>query len=548
MALKECRIYDGPSVNTQKPQDPGHPIMDTTGADTTHPCALGITLPVRSGNDIYADNTLELDIQLLSSRATSPVRSGNGLFGRASQDNLPQLNADMKTHSTLLTGKCLLEENTLCDLWIENGDILLFSDNLENMVCDVDDNLRQEHPESHVWYPRPFIHHHAPKHVVTEYESVVAKRCVNREGARCTLKSGLNFEAWDAIQTGHESDKLVLDGIRYGFPLQYTGGPIYVDPDKNVNHHSGRAYPEAVEEYINKEVQLGALVGPFPDPPFKPWCNISPIMTRPKQDTTERRVIVDLSFPDGGVNKYIHKNVVDGEIVSHTLPTVKNAIDIIRDVGVHKAFLSCIDISRAYRNFRTCPSDWPLLVIKHNGQYFMDTAIPFGSRMSSWFVQNIAEFIMRALKQKGITSLIYLDDILLISDDAATAQHDYEAAQALLLSLGLPLAVRKLSPPSRDLIWLGIRFDLQNNMLAIPDKKLEEIRDVILQTKEKSMISVRHLQKLVGVINHIGKAVPPARLFMSRLLETLRASDKKSVQVDENILADIRWFKTYLRD
>ena len=397
------------------------------------------------------------------------------------------------------------------------------------------------------WFPRPFIHHKAPSHITGAYETVIAAKCPNKHGAHYPLQSQLNVEAWQKYKTGHVMDNMVLDGVRYGFPLQYGGGPIYDGAVGSKNHHSGRAFPNAVNAYISKELQLGALVGPFLEPPFTPWCKVSPIMTRPKGDSGSRRVIVDLSYPEGGINKYIQKNVIDGETVEHRLPTVQQAVDIAQEFGVKGVFLASIDISRAYRNFRTCPSDWPLLVIKHDGKYYLDTAVPFGSRNSSYYMGSIALFICRALEKKGITGLMYLDDLLLFAKDKGSAQTGYTETLLLLNELGLPVASHKLSPPTRDIVWLGIRFDLDINTLAIPDAKLEEMRKIILRTENKATMTIRELQVLIGVINHISKAVPPARLFMSRLLKALRETDGKHVKVSSEVLADIRWFRSYLR-
>ena len=41
-----------------------------------------------------------------------------------------------------------------------------------------------------------------------------------------------------------------------------------------------------VKAYVDKEVEKGALLGPFKDIPFKPWAQINPIMSRPKRDST----------------------------------------------------------------------------------------------------------------------------------------------------------------------------------------------------------------------------------------------------------------------
>ena len=323
---------------------------------------------------------------------------------------------------------------------------------------------------------------------------------------------------------------------------------MYEGAQKICNHHSARAYPDAVTDYIKKEKELSALVGPFEDPPFTPWCKVSPLMTRPKNEVTERRVIVDLSFPDGGVNKYIPKNIIDGEKVEHKLPTVQQAVNTVIDIGMDRAVLASIDISRAYRNFRTCPADWPLLVINHKGKYFIDVALPFGCRASSYFMQNVALFICRALQDKGIKGLMYLDDLLIIADGHVDADEAYMDTLNVLRQLGLPVAPHKLLPPTREITWLGICLDLDKNSLSIPRKKMDEMRQTILETKVMKVMSTRQLQRVVGVINHVSKAVPPARLFMCRLLEALWGAKGAKVEVTEHMLADIKWFDKYLCD
>lgn len=49
--------------------------------------------------------------------------------------------------------------------------------------------------------------------------------------------------------------------------------------------------------------------------------------------------------------------------------------------------IAVIDIERAYRNYRSDPIDWPLLVISFDGQFYIDLGLPFGARLSSIYVQ-----------------------------------------------------------------------------------------------------------------------------------------------------------------
>ena len=274
-----------------------------------------------------------------------------------------------------------------------------------------------------------------------------------------------------------------------------------------------------------KEVAEGALIGPLtnppPPPPFTPWCVFSPIMTRPKDQGRKRRIIVDLSFPDGGVNQHIPKNVVDGHPVTHTLPTIQDALGTIHSCDSAATHMAAIDVSRAYRNFRVCPADWPLMAIHHQGHSYLDMGLPFGARSSSYSMQQVAVFVVHALAEKGVKSLMYLDDLLIVAPSYQHAHSHYTSALGLMEGLGLPIAREKLQPPARQLVWLGIQIDLDTNTISIPEEKLKEITKIIALAAQKKRPSIKETQSLTGSINHLSKAVAPARLFMGRLLEAL---------------------------
>ena len=179
-------------------------------------------------------------------------------------------------------------------------------------------------------------------------------------------------------------------------------------------------------------------------------------MTRDKQASDKKRIIVDLSFPQGkSVNDCVYKNCVFGWKVSHSLPTIQMAVDIIRREGF-KVKLASLDIQRAYRNFSLCPLDWPLLMIKHKPNLHLDLSLPFGTRASSLYMQCIAQYILRHLTQKGVVALFYLDDLLLIHTDLVDPFQQFAMVHATFRSLSLPLSYGKLCDPAPSITWLGI--------------------------------------------------------------------------------------------
>lgn len=80
----------------------------------------------------------------------------------------------------------------------------------------------------------------------------------------------------------------------------------------------------------------------------------------------------------------------------------------------------------------------------------------------------------------------------------------------------------------------------------MPDDKIKAFLDLARDIHAKKAITHRELQSLVGHINHLGKAVPPARLFMTRIVGGLRVATRKWVKVDQQLKNDLNWFIDFL--
>ena len=86
-----------------------------------------------------------------------------------------------------------------------------------------------------------------------------------------------------------------------------------------------------------------------------------PFLSREKQDSDNRRIIVDPSFPPAfAVNSNIKKDVYLDSPFLLTLPTVDHIVQQIVKHG-RGSHISKVDISRAFRNLKIDPKDFWLL-------------------------------------------------------------------------------------------------------------------------------------------------------------------------------------------
>ena len=103
---------------------------------------------------------------------------------------------------------------------------------------------------------------------------------------------------------------------------------------KYKNHKGAEEFPDSMLSYLEKESRHKAILGPFKSNPFSSGIKISPFNTVPKRDSSERRVILDLSFPKGAaINDFVSKEFYLGEKMDLVYPKVDDFIQLIKQKG-----------------------------------------------------------------------------------------------------------------------------------------------------------------------------------------------------------------------
>lgn len=241
----------------------------------------------------------------------------------------------------------------------------------------------------------------------TLYNTIKAFNLPNFLGARIPVSSGLNIPAWrECLNDYHDS--YLCEFLEFGWPIGYN---LDVPPTPTVgNHPSASAHSQAIKDFISTELDYKAVVGPFQLAPFTPWFRTSPLMTRAKKGTNERRIIVDLSYPNtSAVNDGIDPTSHIGINITYTLPTIG---DLITQLEIHRkgAFFWKADLRRAYRQIKIDPLDSPFLGIQVDSQIFIDRCPPFGCRSSASICQRMANGLVFIMAKDNHKIMAYLDD------------------------------------------------------------------------------------------------------------------------------------------
>ena len=391
-----------------------------------------------------------------------------------------------------------------------------------------------------------------PKIVITEktYDPVTIHRFVRNTGkynfqdARILLPSKINFELFEKLAQDYW-DWQLPHFIKDGFPLDFPYSQETLLKDGLENHSSATKFPEHVDNYLQTELTHGAIIGPFSNPPYGEDTHISPFMSRDKQDSDNRRIIIDLSWPiENSINYFTPSNIYLDTVYKLQYPTVDNITETLRKLG-EDAVLYKIDLSRAFRQLHIDPSDFNLLCLKWRGLYYSDQYCPFGHRSGSMAMTRLTSFFRFLMTQQGYCMHPYVDDMIGCASKA-DADNQCNFLLGLLERLGFPISSKKLVRPTHLCNCLGIMIDTHSKTLFISHEKQQEIIEKCNHVQSQKTITKKQLQSVIGSIMFIHKCVKSCRYFTNRLLNALRESTSNNITVDNNVQRDIAWFQAFM--
>ena len=377
------------------------------------------------------------------------------------------------------------------------------------------------------------------------YADVLKTGVPNYMEVRRDISSQLNCAAWDEKLAGYH-DAEICDYLRYGRPVTYTSPAI--PKSTPINHASALRHPQHIDSFIEKEVEMEAIFGPFKTPPFTPWTKVSPLM-RDKPSCAGKRVIIDLSYPPGqSVNNGVGKNCFQGKLFTYTLPTPLDLAESILAAG-KGAFLWKADLQRAYRQMRIDPIDYPLLAIQHKGHTFIDLCPSFGCRQSGGSKQRVSNTVVHLMGKSGFKILAYVDDFCGVVPTYQEATASFATFEQLVGDLGLKLAVEKNTYPTRALEFLGIHFDTDTLTMTIPEDHIKQVLDEADNWMSRESAQKQEVQSLAGKLNFISTCVRPGRKFLGRILAAMRAVDSNGqVEINPQFKKDLNWFLMFAKD
>ena len=372
------------------------------------------------------------------------------------------------------------------------------------------------------------------------HQQVNSKGYPNRWGVRIPVQTKWNLEKLGQLLTDYE-DKEVVEWMRYGWP---TGRlPTLPDPSiTNKNHTGASEHPEALRKYIQKEQAQGAVMGPFERIPFQGKIGISPLSTRPKKDSDDRRIILDLSFPIGNsINDGMIKDNYLGFSAKLTFPKVDDFALRIYSLG-KGCMMFKVDLSRYFRQLPLDPGDYSLIGYIIEGKIYFDKVLPMGMRTAPYIAQRVTNAISHIHRKLHYFLLNYVDDFV-GAELEEIIWAAYETLTSLLRELRVEISMEKLVPPTMRLEFLGIIFDTMKMTMEISQDKMSNIQQELQRWLLKTSARRREVESLIGKLQFLAKCIRAGRIFLSRLIHLVKGMNRTDhYTIPLEARRDIAWW------
>ena len=172
-------------------------------------------------------------------------------------------------------------------------------------------------------------------------------------------------------------------------------------------------------------------------------------------------------------------------------------------------FMAKLDLRDAYYLVSVHPEFRKFLRFRFRGQLYKFTCLPFGLCTAPYTFTKLLRPVVASLRAKGLISVIYLDDFLLIGTSREECIRNVEITCASLFRLGFLFSADKCQfPPATSCCYLGFTFDSVSMTLSVPTEKELALKSLVTQMRRKSSCSIREFARFLGSLSACCPAIP----------------------------------------
>ncbi|XP_053309715.1 uncharacterized protein LOC128471763 [Spea bombifrons] len=190
----------------------------------------------------------------------------------------------------------------------------------------------------------------------------------------------------------------------------------------------------------------------------------------------------------------------------------------LRDLILPEDWLTKIDLQDAYLTVPIHVPHQRFLQFQWKNVKYQFTCLPFGLTSAPWCFTKLMKPVISLLRSRGIRLIIYLDDILIMSQSEHQGRIHTQWTIKTLTSLGFVINQEKsVLIPQHQLEFLGFSVNSIHASLSLPTSKLSLIKKEIRSVLSKGLVSLRKIARIIGMLSASIQAIFPAPLHYRAL-------------------------------
>lgn len=221
-----------------------------------------------------------------------------------------------------------------------------------------------------------------------------------------------------------------------------------------------------------------------------------------------------------------------------------------RDLISPNVYLATLDLKDAYFLVPMSKNSRKYLRFRFDGILYQFTCLPFGLSSSPYIFTKIMKPVMNNIRLNGWLSLVYLDDLLCISDTYESCKNNVTNIIKFLEKLGFIINYEKSQTnPGKRCKYLGFFLDSEKYSVDLPDDKKNKIVNFINHFKVGNQYKIRLFAQLLGVLIAASHAVQYSKIYCKRLERakwlalTVNNDDFESyMKITDYVKEDLTWW------
>lgn len=228
------------------------------------------------------------------------------------------------------------------------------------------------------------------------------------------------------------------------------------------------------------------------------------------------------------------------------MENIKTALKLLSK----NSYMAAIDLQDGYLLVPIDKKSRKFLRFSYKNELYEFNVLPFGLSIAPYIFTKLLKPVIEKLRTHGILLVVYLDDILLITENREHCLKNIQITQNLLKSLGLIINTKKSQlTPFKQCKFLGFVLDSKQFSIYLTSEKREKIKKAVNELYNGKSFVIRYVAKVIGKLIAACPAVCYGWLYTKRLerakflaLNECNNDYEKRMQITTDMKLDLKWW------